>query len=147
MEETLDNLIEDFATKNRLNGHFVRGVIETARELTNEMPFNGPLFSAMVLSKIGQRKKEMISEEVTEIMNNSEDRYEEYILPATEADFMRDNAIIRSRFPKNTDGWKVKDIVINQRWIMHFDRISEDIPIRQLVEKILLLFRPQILEN
>jgi|GEM_PF-4372349 len=147
MDSELSAQVIEFAEKNKINGYFVDAVIETAAELKNDFSFNDSLFPTMVLSSVGKKQKELITDDVNQLMSNNAPICEEYNLPATKADFERVPQYIRSRFPKETEGWKNKDIAIQTRWILYFDKISSSTPLLPLVDAIIKNFRPQILQS
>lgn len=147
MDPELSPQVIEFAEKNKVNGYFVDNVIKTAAELKHTYSFNDSLFPTMVLSSVGKKQKELITDDVNQLMSNNPQILEEYNLPATKADFERVPQYIRSRFPKDTEGWKNKDIAIQTRWILYFDKISQSIPALQLVDQIIKIFRPQILQS
>ena len=147
MDPELSPQVIEFAEKNRIDGYFVDNVIKTAAELKHTYSFDDSLFPTMVLSSVGKKQKELITDDVNQLMSNNAQIREEYNLPATKSDFERVPQYIRSRFPKDTDGWKNKDIAIQTRWILYFDKISSSIPLLHLVDAIIKTFRPQILQS
>lgn len=147
MESNLPQSVIEFSEQNKLNGYFVNAVIETAKELKSKFDINGPLFPSMVLSDIGKRQKEMITENVDQMIKTNEDIAAEYNTPATETDFERVPAKFRNRFPADTKGWKNKDIAIFVRWLMYFDQVAQSASLLPIVDKIIKIFRPQILKN
>jgi len=147
MDLKLSPEVIEFAEKNKVNGYFVDNVIKTAAEVKHTYSFNDSLFPTMVLSSVGKKQKEIITDDVNQLMSNNPQICEEYNLPATKADFERVPQYIGSRFPKDTEGWKNKDIAIQIRWILYFDKISPSIPLLQLTDQIIKIFRPQILQS
>lgn len=146
MDLELSPQIIEFAEKNKINGYFVDTVIKTAQELKHTYSFDDSLFPTIVLSFVGKKQKETITEAVDQLMKTNQNINEEYSEPATQYDFGRVPTNIRSRFPENTEGWKVKDIIIQQRWIMYFDSVVKSGSLLQLVGRIINIFRPQILQ-
>ncbi|MGN6530151.1 MAG: hypothetical protein ACTHK0_00175 [Ginsengibacter sp.] len=128
MDPELSPQVIEFADNNKVNGYFVDNVIKTAAELKHTYSFDDGLFPTMVLSSIGKKQKALITGDVDQLMSNNPQIQEEYDLPATKADFERVPQYIGSRFPKETEEWKNKDIAIQIRWILYFDKISSSIP-------------------
>jgi hypothetical protein len=149
MDSELSSQVIEFAEKNRIDGYFVNAVIKTSAKLKHEYSFDDSLFPTMVLSSVGKKQKELITEDANQLMNNNADTREEYNLLAAKVDFEKVPEYIRRRFPKDTDGWKNKDIAINTRWVIYFDRIieSQASSMLQIVDKIIKVFRPQILQS